>query len=423
MNRFLLPLAAVSGGSFFIFSILAPAEYLIKLSTMDWLVFLPAAVILVAWLLWETRERRMPSASTHTHSRLLFVLMLILAIPVMAVFQQTWLRIAAGDPAAGTHDGAVQTEAALTFLLDGENPYSANYQETPFGRHGDFFSQGALPNPAWEHYVYPPGYLIASLPFAAYARTMHIFYDQRIAQLFFFAAALGILSYGVRKANRARAWILFGLNPVFLWFYISGYNDIAVVAALTGAAVFWNQKRIVLAFFLLGIAVTVKQSAVLFVPAFLIALFFFHRRFLCKALAAFLISPLLLYGSFLFINAGALIDDLLRFPSAGGLAGYPISGVGISRVLLEMGIIAGDRDVYPFWLLQAAVALPLFVAMIFVIRKHSSAWMLVSLSTVFTAFIWVMARYFNDSHLAFLLQMVIVGYILYYEKESVQSHA
>lgn len=367
-------------------------------------------LVFAAWFFFASRWRGAVS-SEHSRVRLGFAGFVLLFTIVLGTFVQIGIRHQTDAPERAIHDGAMQTEASIALLRSGENPYRANFQETTFGRYLDVFSGGTLPNPAWEHYVYPPGYLLVSTPFAALSDFLGIAYDQRIVHLAFLFLALGLLAFGLPPSRRALGWVLFALNPLFVWYFMAGYNDIAVLTALLAVAVLWQKQRIFWALFALGIAVTFKQFALFFVPAFFFVLFFSHRKRFVRGVLVFLVPLVLLYGPFLIADAPALVDDLVRFPSAGGLRSYPISGFGFSKVLLDLGVIADARDAYPFWIFQLVVLVPLLVAGYRILRKHQSIATIFLVSTLLTAAFWFFGRYLNDSHIVFFVELVILAWL------------
>jgi hypothetical protein len=403
-------LAALFGAHFLFELPLKRFQYFVPLGQTYLSITLLVFGVLAAWLV-VVFIQWFRGRSIHRTGTWLAVAFLLVTV-ILGTVLQMGIRSRATAPEQVIHDGAVQTESALAFLFDGKNPYAADYRATPFGNLIDVFSQGAVENPAWDHYVYPPGYLLASAPFYAAFSAFGGFYDQRIVHLAALALLLGLLAFGVRKERRVLALVLFAVNPAFLWFFLTGYNDAVVIAALLAAAVLWKRKRILWTFALLGIAVTLKQSAILFLPAFAFALVWTDRKKLGRAALAFLL-PVLLIALPFFVSAPAdTVNDLLVYPSHGGPGSYPISGFGLSSILLAAGVIHGDRDVYPMWIFQLLAALPLLAAMWFVLRNRRSVSVILTLSTVLAAAVWYTSRYFNDSHIVFLLEMMVLAYVL-----------
>ena len=67
-------------------------------------------------------------------------------------------------PALYLHDGAIQIEEAIKFLLAGKNPYVENYGATPLAQ-WPFYDPAVGANPALDHLIYLPGVLVVSIPF------------------------------------------------------------------------------------------------------------------------------------------------------------------------------------------------------------------------------------------------------------------
>lgn len=327
------------------------------------------------------------------------VFFLVLEVNQMAIRAKT-------VPTRGIHDGAVQTEDAITFFLRGENPYSADYRSMPFGGFLDGFSRGIRPNPAWWHHVYLPFHFLASLPFSYVLNHLTGWYDQRVVYVlaeivsFFFVIGLA----------RGREWrlligLLFALNPFWIKFFVQGYNDIFVFTFMAGMLWCFQRGRWSWGAILFGLACASKQSAWMFAP-FFVAYTVWHggvvgwRRwrptFIAAGVAALFILPFFLW------NPKDFIDDIYRYPAGSLTTSYPISGFGISDLMVSSGIIKSIWDYYPFIYLQAAIAGPLLVVLLYLQRMRNSLTQLVISASVFSFTFWFLSRFFNWNYVSYL---------------------
>jgi hypothetical protein len=82
----------------------------------------------------------------------LLIAVALAVIVILPTLQAVLLRHQT-QPYQYVHDGLIQSEAATSLVLQGRNPYSETYYETPMAQWG-FRAGGSTSNPALEHYAY-----------------------------------------------------------------------------------------------------------------------------------------------------------------------------------------------------------------------------------------------------------------------------
>lgn len=355
---------------------------------------------------------------------LAFVLIITPSLSVQIIAHQ---RV----PHVGIHDGAVQTEAALRFLREGENPYAADYRQTPFGRFPAFrvLGEPEIDNPAYEHYIYLPGYLLTSLPFFMLFDAVGG-YDQRISHGLFFVLALFVLLACARTPEtKLSAAVAFAFHPLFLRQFLGGYNDIQTLAPVFLSLFLLARGRIRWAAVALGFALAIKQSAWLLAPLFFVFLFarlprtmpllgrlrtVFFQGWPALAVSGALILPFFLW------SPQAFLADTIRYPAGSIEGNFPITGFSIGSILVRTGVISSPSDPYPFWIWQAAVGLPLFLFLLrWQLRDNTVTRLAVSYALLLLVF-WFFSRFLFENYLAYLSLILLFAFFLD-ERERVMS--
>ena len=353
------------------------------------------------------------------------VLTTVLFLPTMKLIL---LRQQSG-PASYTHDGGViQTEATIRFLLEGRNPYSEDYTETPMAEWGFDEYRTAL-----YHYPYLPWTFVFSAPFYLLGQAMG-FYDQRLVYLLLLAVALALAPRLVQgEHNKLAAVMLLGLNPLMGLDVIFGQNDSFVLAWIIFSLVAWQQWRSsgqtkwrLISALLFGLACASKPTAWFFAPFYGLLLLADHPNLaaggwmgLLRAVPTIvgrvwpgLLVFGLLVGPYLAWDFGAFYDDVWRWSSGQGETGYQIWGWGASNFVLILGLVADRFGQWPFWLLEAVIVLPLLLW--FVRRQQQNnqpglaMWHYATLLAVF----FYTSRFLNENYLGYLLAFFALGYLM-----------
>ena len=130
-----------------------------------------------------------------------------------------------------------------------------------------------------------------------------------------------------------------------------------------------------------------------------------------------LILPFMIVGGmavlfcvpFIIWNAHAFFDSVIFYLSGNTAHGYPVSGYGLGMVLYEKGIIKNIHDYYPFFLWQAiAGGVALIIGFIWMMRKPTLSRLIIAHAASLLV-IWYVSRYFNNSHVAYISSLFILG--------------
>lgn len=373
-----------------------------------WPLFLPLLFFpLALWFAFSSRRSTFLLRTVASGLAVTFILGLSLTVHMVK-------RVQSPDQIGFVHDGAVQTEDAMHFLRQGVNPYTADYRQSPFGNFIDTFSRGARPNPAWTHHIYLPFHLLGSLPFQWSFEQVTGWYDQRIVYILAEGVAIFFL---VRLASRwGREWqlsiaLIFALNPFWTKLFINGFNDIFVFFFMAGC--FWAlaRGRPLAAGIWFGLALASKQSAWLFIPFFAVLLWS-QRQYLkhwwqgvvgAAAVTAVIVAPFILWSPKNFIL------DTIHYPAGTLATSYPVSGSGFSMYLLDKGIIHSMWDYYPFFWWQLALAGPVLVAALLLVRRWPRLEVAIVGSTLFAAVFWYFSRFFNINYITYLTFFLIAA--------------
>jgi len=311
------------------------------------------------------------------------------------------------------HDGAIQTEEAAKFLLAGKNPYAENYAATPMAQ-SDFSIFEVTVNPALEHNPYLPLTFILPIPFYVLAQFTLGWFDLRFVHLVLFLALWLLLPQLTRHDEKKLGLLIaFGLNPLFVPFFVEGRNDIVVLFWLAIAVWALQRNRVSLSALAFGLALTVKQTAWLVLPFYLLFLWLgpLERKWTTqtwRALVALLLPIGILILPFAFWDWRAFIDDAALFQSTQ----YPIWGYGISEWLVALGALSSRTAEFPFGVMQVAIGLPLLVVLSRAqMRNHSIKAMLWAASGWSFAMAFF-SRAFLDNHIGFIVSLAILAYFV-----------
>lgn len=247
-------------------------------------------------------------------------------------------RFASDDPFQRSHDGGVvATGAAARMVLDGENPYTASFEEALRPDHlvlveadGD---DEEIVNPLRDHYPYLPGAFLVQVPVEAAADVFGVDGDPRLLSVVPVAALVMLLVRAPRPSwARAAALVALGANLAVAIYLSWGAND-APAAALVAIAAWALARRPVLAGVLMAIALSLK---VLLVVALLpLAVLAWHeggRALLARFLAASAAVLAVTVAPFALASPGDLWEDTVVFNLGGTDLAYPTSGIGLGAI-------------------------------------------------------------------------------------------
>jgi hypothetical protein len=359
------------------------------------------------------------------------LLAFIVVTAVVAPTTKLILLRAANGPASYTHDGGViQTEATIRFLLEGKNPYTEDYVETPMAEWG--FSQYRT---ALYHYPYLPWTFISSAPFYVLGQGIG-FYDQRVIYLLLYGLAVLLATRLASGATTKLALAAtLALNPIMALDVVFGQNDVFVLAWIIFALAAWQVSRqrtragqngrgwLVISSLCFGLACAAKPTAWFFAPFYGLLLVQGDTRLaqsdwrgfwqvtpeiLKRALPAIGAFTLLLLPYILW-DAAALYDDVWRWSSGQGPTGYQIWGWGASNFVLGLGLVADRFAQWPFWIPQVLAAGPV---LIWFVARQVRRNTLAAASWHYAIFLLVFfyaSRFLNENYLGYILAFLAVG--------------
>ncbi len=329
------------------------------------------------------------------------ILALFVIIPTIASI----LLRETGKPYTYIHDGAIMIEEAGRKLLHGQNPYVADYLDTPL------FYWPMVNNPALYHLTYFPSLFLVTTPFVWLFDRLGIFWDQRYLYLPAFMATCAVAPLLVRGTARRLALVaLVGLNPQLFPFVVEGRNDFFVLLFLFGGIVLLQRERRTLACLAIAAAAAAKLHALFFLPFVVVYLLATRRPRTAgealRALQPLIPAALLLavtFVPFLLNDWNAFYDDVVRYNAGGAAWTYPISGVGFSALLLALGIIEYRQADFPFAAIEIAVAAPIATwALLRLWRAPTIALLLWGYALSLLAFLFF-GRYFQGNYLGYIL--------------------
>jgi len=321
------------------------------------------------------------------------------------------------------HDGALQIVAASDAFLQGQNPYTVNYIDTPMAH--SYETIGPVQRSAMIHYAYLPMTFILTAPFYLLAENTLGWFDLRL--LLFVTYLLTLLvatALMPRSRNGMLLLIALGLNPLFTIFFIEGRNDILAIFWIVLCIFLLKQRRPLWAALVLGIACSTKQFAWFFIPFFILFVSgtggaaqrvrtAIWPTAVLVAVMAVSILP------WFFMDQNAFIDDTWRYLSGSIETAYPIRGIGFTALLtgaLSDGVINTLTLI-----LQSVFGL---LTMGFFLRRQ---WIDNNLRTGvlgYAALLFVatfFARFFQANYLSFVITIVSIGFFmdsLHYERST-----
>lgn len=348
-------------------------------------------------------------------------------------------------PIWGTHDIILQQEAAMRYVLQKKNPYKETYFGTPVEMFGYSENGVEAVNPALYHYVMPPGYLLGHFPFYVVANRTVGYFDGRMVSLVVMVGMCLLLWLMLKnRVLKELAIVLTALSPATVSYFIEGRSDFFALFWLLTALLFLQRKYFVIASVMMGMAFLSKQTMWFALPLFFVLLLaklhpFLQEKnsrvstvftwiktllvnatvmkkiilyiFLCIVIITIVSLPFILWDAQSFFNS------VVFYLSQGGSTGYPISGYGFSMVLYSLGIFSNLKQYYPFILWQLGLGIPVLIVFSWYLLRvpKLSVWF-VSYG-LFLFVIWYFSRYFNNSHIAFLSSIFILGIVFHYDEQ------
>lgn len=373
-------------------------------SPLDYL-WLALCGALAVW--YPLRDRRQGPAFG-PRARALHLTAIVLAFVVLPTLASIVLR-ETGKPYTYIHDGAIMIEEAARKLLHGQNPYVADYLDTPL------FFWPMVNNPALYHLTYFPFLFLVTIPFVIPFDALGIFWDQRYLYLPAYLAALAVLPLLAKGADRRLALVAaVALNPQLFPFVVEGRNDFFVLAWLFAGVALLQRERRTLASLAFALGAASKLHAAFALP--FLAVYLATRpprgaprepatvawRRVARETWPAVAVLLALFVPFLVNDFAAFYDDVVRYNAGGAAWSYPISGVGFSALLLALGVIPNRQADFPFLVFELAVALPLaYWSLRRLYRAPTIEHLLTGCALTLLGFLFV-GRYFQGNYAGFV---------------------
>ena len=288
-------------------------------------------------------------------ARLTLVLLVIFLVVVGPTLLQIYLRHTTA-PYAHIHDGAIQIEEAVKFLLAGTNPYGADYASTPMALWVGWPEE----NPALHHNIYLPLVFLITLPFYLVFQSFLGWFDVRFVYLILFMVMLFLLlRLNDDWEEKLGLLIAFGLNPLFVPFFYEWRNDVLVLFGVVVTLGLLQRSRFSAAAIAFGLTCATKQTALFIAPFFFAHLLFGPFRqnlrvWIARCVIPFVIQFTLILLPFMVWNVNAFINDTLFFQ----FTAFAAEGYGISQIMLLFGLLQDRMAPFPFFLLMILFVVP-----------------------------------------------------------------
>ena len=330
------------------------------------------------------------------------------ALLVPATLLQVGLRDAT-EPWYHTNDSTYQIELAGDLILDGDNPYGHDYGDSGLERfYPAVDAPPDLPQVALDHFAYFPG---TALSAAAWRLLPGPLDDYRIfVMLATFGLLFAALLFPAPLIWKLPIGAVLAANPLAVrgsWF---GTADAPALLALVLAFALLVRGRLFWAAASLGVAVSLKQFALVAFPFFAVMLITMGipRRTILRAGAVFGGVVLATFLPFLIADPGALWDDTIAY----GADTYRIVGYGLSALLLNLGALDDRFGYYPFLPLAVFVWLPVTVWLLVSQRRSGLLWPGAAGFAVSISLLFFLSRVFQNSYLLWPLVGLALAYLL-----------
>lgn len=317
------------------------------------------------------------------------------------------------------HDNVLQMTAAIEFIMHGKNPYTENYINTEMIKLAVVPSVTGQPfiNTALYHCIKLPFHLLFSLIFYLFIKP----FDVRFVYLLLYLVGM-VVVYGLPRKQESKILltVLYTLNPLVYYFTAAGRDDVFVLTWLVIVLLLLKYKNYIGSAIFMGIALASKQSSWLFLPFYLIYLYYINPAYAAKikvrrAFNAAIISltiMMLFLMPFIISDFKSFWEDIYLFPTGGISTSYPINGYGFSSYALINDWIGDMHDYFPSWIFQLVFCVPLFIFLYKQIKTRPSIGVLCLAYGLFVFVFWFFSRFFNDNYIGYITQILLLGYFM-----------
>jgi len=324
-----------------------------------------------------------------------------------------------------THDIILQLEAAVRYLGDGKNPYKETYFGTPMETWTYGEGDKDVINPALYHFVMPPWYLLSAYPFYFVSMRTVGYFDGRMPLLAATIGLLVVLYVWLKNKDIARLGIIaIGFNPASFGYLIEGRSDMLVLWWFVFAVFLISKKQYFWSAVMIALAALTKQTAWFAVPIVLgylmLVLKVSWKQFFWYIIAGGVVGAIFV-TPFLLWDAKAFLDSVIFYLSGNSPNSYPISGYGLGMLLIGFGVIANTHVFYPFMMWQLTLGMIGLVAGVAALKKYQSIGFIFIIHAVTLFLFWYTSRYFNNSHVAYIATLLILGVLKLWDDEKTFS--
>ena len=305
------------------------------------------------------------------------------------------LLIALRGASAPVQDSVLLTDAAAGRLLHGGDPYGHDYIDDSALRR--FWAPEIPVNPLLAHYPYPPGLILLAAPLRALGLGSAWLWLPALI-------ALALAAYGA--AGRAGVMAV-ALNPLLLIDYLALLNDVFFLAAGLGAVALLRRRRALAAGALLGLALVLKQTAVVLLPA--LAWLSWREGRWRQLLGAAAAVVVLLVGPFLLMSPGDLLADTGSYFYGSGVDVFPIRGAGLPGLLVRAGFLPSRWAPFPAALIQVPVLVLVLLGGWLWLRRRFSWPRLWLWSAVVAAVVFLFGRTLAPNYLTLIVLLVCLA--------------
>ena len=332
----------------------------------------------------------------------------VVGLLVPATLLQVGLRDAT-EPWYHTNDSTYQIELAGDLILEGENPYGHDYGDSGLERfYPAVDAPPDLPQVALDHFAYFPGTALSAAVWRLLPGPLD---DYRIfVMLATFGLLFAALLFPAPLIWKLPVGAVLAANPLAVrgsWF---GTADAPALLALVVAFALLVRGRLFWAAASLGVAVSLKQFALVAFPFFAVMLITMGipRRTILRAGSVFVGVVLVTFLPFLVADPSALWDDTIAY----GADTYRIVGYGLSALLLNLGALDDRFGYYPFLPLAVLIWLPVTAWLLLSQRRSGLLWPGAAGFAVSISLLFFISRVFQTSYLIWPLVGLGLAYLL-----------
>lgn len=309
------------------------------------------------------------------------------------------------------HDHPLQMEASVAFLLNGQNPYSADFRKTEMA----YWMGG---NPALNHVIALPVTFLKSVPFSVAWHKLYGWYDDRISHIFLFVLMIAALYALPRNPTlKLLAVAVAVFNPLFAPFFTEGRSDIVFLSFLLTSLALLRRGWQEAALLFMALALGSKHTAFFIMP-FLLVYLWRKGAFTEKQQHIFILPLMLMavvFVPFMLWDFHAFVADVYRYPAGTINTSYPINGFGLSRILVTLKIIANRSADFPVGLFSIPLIPLLAVLIKRVWRTPTIGNMLMSYAMFLWPF-WFLSRFFHDNYMGVVITIIALAVVMLYDE-------